>query len=134
MHDRELKVRCLEAIDRHVLGPIVEYLRARPEEVGGLVVVPDHYTNLLLGPMRVDAHSLHPVPFVIWNGRDCDGVTRFDETSVLQGWYGENPVNHLDLLPLLGMVGRGARLSARYRRRRSGEISSAPGLIAQTPG
>jgi 2,3-bisphosphoglycerate-independent phosphoglycerate mutase len=99
-----------------------------------LVVAPDHYTNLLLGPMRADAHSLHPVPFVIWNGRDCDGVTRFDETSVLQGWYGENLVNHLDLLPLLGMVGRGARPSAKHGGRRSGEISSASDLISQPPG
>jgi 2,3-bisphosphoglycerate-independent phosphoglycerate mutase len=134
MHDRELKIRCLEAIDRHILGPIVEHFRARPEELGGLVVAPDHYTNLLLGPMRADAHSLHPVPFLIWNGRDCDRVTRFDETSVLRGWYGASPINHLDLLPLLGVVEHGAHPSAKQRGRRSGDTSSAADLISQTPG
>jgi 2,3-bisphosphoglycerate-independent phosphoglycerate mutase len=134
MHDRKLKVQCLEAIDRHVLGPIVEHFRARPEELGGLAVVPDHYTNLLIGPMRADAHSLHPVPFVIWNGHDRDGVTGFDETAVLHGRYGTRPVNHLELLPILGLVGRNAPLWTRRDRWRCGEILSASGPSPQTPG
>jgi 2,3-bisphosphoglycerate-independent phosphoglycerate mutase len=113
MHDRELKIQCLEAIDRHILGPIVEYLRDRPEELGGVLVAPDHYTNLLLGPMRADAHSLHPVPFLIWNGRDRDGVSRFDEDSVRQGRYGASPINHLQLLNVLGVVQKGASHRAR---------------------
>jgi 2,3-bisphosphoglycerate-independent phosphoglycerate mutase len=113
MHDREMKVRCLEAIDRHILGPIVEYFRPRREELGGLVVAPDHYTNLLLGEARADAHSLHPVPFVIWNGVDRDQVSRFDEDAVRGGRYGASPVSHLDLLSILGVVERGASVLAR---------------------
>jgi 2,3-bisphosphoglycerate-independent phosphoglycerate mutase len=110
MHDREMKIQCIEAIDRHVLDPVVEYLRSRPEELGGLMVAPDHYTNLLLGPVRADAHSIHPVPFVIWNGRDRDGVSRFDEESVREGRFGASPINHLDLLQSLGVARPGARL------------------------
>lgn len=110
MHDREMKIRCIEAIDRHVLAPAVEYLRARPEELGGVMVAPDHYTNLLLGPVRADAHSVHPVPFVIWNDRDGDGVSRFDEDTVREGRFGASPVSHLDLLRLLGVLRPGARL------------------------
>jgi 2,3-bisphosphoglycerate-independent phosphoglycerate mutase len=116
MHDRELKIHCLEAIDRHVLGPIVEHFRSHGDELGGLMVVPDHYTNLLLGPARADAHSLQPVPFVLWNGRDRDRVNRCDEDSARAGRFGAPPLNHLDLLPLLGVVGsieieRSARLA-----------------------
>ena len=70
----------------------------------------DHYTNLLLGPVRADAHSVHPVPFVIWNGRDRDAVSRFDEESVRAGRFGASPVNHLNLLHFLGVVRPGARL------------------------
>jgi 2,3-bisphosphoglycerate-independent phosphoglycerate mutase len=103
MHDRELKIQCLEAIDRHVIGPSIEYFRCHPEELGGVLVAPDHYTNLLLGPLRADAHSLHPVPFVLWNGRDRDVVSRFDEDSVRVGRYGASPVSHLELLTLLGV-------------------------------
>jgi 2,3-bisphosphoglycerate-independent phosphoglycerate mutase len=120
MHDREMKIRCLEAIDRHILGPIVEHFRSRTEELGGLAVAPDHYTNLLLGAVRADAHSLHPVPFVIWNGRDRDQVSRFDEDSVRNGQYGTSPVSHLDLLSILGIMDRGASLQARHERRRLG--------------
>lgn len=110
MHDREMKIRCIEAIDRHVLTPVVEYLRSRPEELGSLVVAPDHYTNLLLGPVRADAHSVHPVPFVVWNGRDRDEVSRFDEDSVREGRFGTSPVNHLSLLQILGVVRPDERL------------------------
>ena len=133
MHDREMKIQCIEAIDRHVLGPIAEYLRSHREKIGGLMVAPDHYTNLLLGPVRADAHSLHPVPFVIWNGRDCDGVSRFDEDSVREGRFGASPVNHLDLLQILGVVRRGEYLAARCRGQRSGESPGSPRLNPQSP-
>lgn len=124
MHDRELKIHCLEEIDRHVLGPAVEYFRSRADELGGLMVAPDHYTNLLLGSVRADAHSLHPVPFVIWNGRDRDAVSRFDEASVRAGRYGASPVNHLELLTLLGLMQRSARPQERRGGRRASDPSS----------
>ncbi|HYX23111.1 MAG TPA: hypothetical protein VFC23_03075, partial [Thermoanaerobaculia bacterium] len=37
-------------------------------------------------------------------GRERDAVAVFTEDSVLAGRYGEHPVSHLDLLPLLGVT------------------------------
>jgi 2,3-bisphosphoglycerate-independent phosphoglycerate mutase len=133
MHDREMKIRCLEAIDRHVLGPCVEYFRERMEELGGLMVAPDHYTNLLLGSVRADAHSLHPVPFAIWNGRDRDPVSRFDEDSVRLGRYGASPINHLDLLSVLGVVQRDDSVSVQPSGRRPAETSETSDLSLPSP-
>jgi 2,3-bisphosphoglycerate-independent phosphoglycerate mutase len=130
MHDRELKIQCLEAIDRHVLGPILEYFRSHREELGGVLVAPDHYTNLLLGAVRADAHSLHPVPFVLWNGRDRDPVSRFDEDSVVVGHYGASPVSHLDLLAILGVASLPARPEERSR---PSEPAEASDLSPQIP-
>lgn len=123
MRDRESKIRCIEEIDRHVIGPIVEYFRSRTGELGSLMVTPDHYTNLLLGSTRADAHSLHPVPFVVWNGRDKDGVTRFDEDSVREGRFGAQPISHLDLLRVLGIVKREARPPLRAAIGREPQVS-----------
>jgi hypothetical protein len=53
-------------------------------------------------PRRAEAHSIDPVPFALWNGRDRDEVTKFDEDSVRLGRYGSPVVSHLDLLRLLG--------------------------------
>lgn len=104
MHDRELKIWCIEQIDRLVLFPLIEYFRSRPDELGGVFVAPDHYTNLLIDGLRAEAHSIDPVPFILWNGRERDEVTRFDEESVRQGRYGSPAVSHLELLRLLGVT------------------------------
>jgi len=115
MRDRPSKIFCLEAIDQHIVAPVVKRFRSRPEELGGLMIVPDHYTALLLGTTRVDAHSLDPVPFASWNGRNKDSVTRFDEDSVRAGRYGNTPVSHLDLLRMLGVVEGEDRLEPQLR-------------------
>jgi 2,3-bisphosphoglycerate-independent phosphoglycerate mutase len=104
MHDRELKIWCIEQIDRFVLSPLIKYFQSRPGELGGLLVAPDHYTNLLIDGIRAEAHSIDPVPFLLWNGRERDEVTRFDEESVRQGRYGSPAVSHLELLRLLGVT------------------------------
>ncbi|HSS79183.1 MAG TPA: hypothetical protein VLV54_20860 [Thermoanaerobaculia bacterium] len=104
MRDRELKIRCLEAIDRHIVAPVIDYFRARPEELGGVLLAPDHYTNLLIGNTRAEAHSIDPVPFALWNGRDRDGVAVFTEDAMVAGHYAEPPVSHLRLLTLLGVT------------------------------
>ena len=106
MRDRELKIHCLEAIDRHIVGPIIEHFRPRMDELGGIMVAPDHYTNLLLDGTRVHAHSLHPVPFALWNGRDRDQALSFDENAAASGLWGARPIGHLDLLPVLGVTRR----------------------------
>ncbi|HKH45201.1 MAG TPA: hypothetical protein VKM72_11100 [Thermoanaerobaculia bacterium] len=114
--DLKLKIQCLEAFDRDVVGPVVEYFRSRPDELGGVMVAPDHYTNHVLEGQRALAHSLDPAPFCLWNGVDRDGVTAFDEDAVLAGRYGATPVSHLDLLGLLGVERTAAWISNRHRK------------------
>lgn len=104
MHDRELKVWCIEQIDRFILHPLTKYFQFRSDQLGGVCVVPDHYTNLLNGEIRAEAHSIDPVPFLLWNGRERDEVARFEEESVRQGRYGSPAVSHLELLRLLGVT------------------------------
>jgi 2,3-bisphosphoglycerate-independent phosphoglycerate mutase len=130
MHDRDLKIRCLEEIDRHIIGPVVRYFRLRMKELGGVMIVPDHYTNLLLDSARMEAHSLHPVPFALWNGRDLDDVTCFDEEAVRHGLYGEKPVNHCELLQILGIDGRSRNCRGRSRNCRPADAAGRPGKWA----
>jgi 2,3-bisphosphoglycerate-independent phosphoglycerate mutase len=89
------------------VGPVVEHFRAHPDTLGGVMVVPDHYTNSspeLSGSRRAQVHSMDPVPFALWNGRDRDAVERFGEEPALGGRYASAGLTHLDLLALLGAV------------------------------
>lgn len=104
MGDRQMKVETLEAFDRHVLSPAIEWFRSCPERLGGVLLAPDHYTNHRLGKGRADAHSLHPVPFCLWNGVDRDGAQAFSEEEAARVWRGRPPVSHLDLLRILGVA------------------------------
>jgi 2,3-bisphosphoglycerate-independent phosphoglycerate mutase len=116
--NRELKIRCLEAFDRDVVGPALRYLREQPDDLGGLMIVPDHYTNHApeVGrARRAAAHSLDPVPFCLWNGRDRDGVTAFSEAQAFQGACGATPRSHLETLDLLGVRDHGWRAAAASR-------------------
>lgn len=116
MQDPGLKVRCLERIDADVVRPVVEYFCAHPDELGGVKVVPDHYTNSfsdLALLARSAVHSLDPVPFALWNGRDRDSVRRFSEDDAVQGRYaGSRTLSHLDLLDVLKNGGRRAPADA----------------------
>lgn len=104
--DLDLKIHSLEQIDRHIVQPVVEYFLAHPDELGGVMAVPDHYTNHSAECRRLaraQAHSLHPVPFAIWNGREVDDARHFGEEEARRGRYGEHPVGHLACLGLLGI-------------------------------
>ncbi|HBL28096.1 MAG TPA: hypothetical protein DD490_14785 [Acidobacteria bacterium] len=103
MGDRQMKIDSLELFDRHVVGPTVAWFQAHPKRLGGVMVAPDHFTNHRLGKGRADAHSLHPVPFCLWNGTDRDGVQVFSEDAALHGRLAAAPVSHLDLLRILGL-------------------------------
>ncbi|HEX5709392.1 MAG TPA: hypothetical protein VFX96_18970 [Pyrinomonadaceae bacterium] len=113
MGDLELKIDCMEAIDNFAVRPVVEYFSRRPEELGGVMIVPDHLTNVAArwrGNRRIETHSAHPVPFALWNGRDRDAVTAYGEDDARSGMYGSTPVAPLNLLDLLGVRrGRAAR-------------------------
>lgn len=122
MGNLELKIETLEKVDRHVLKPIVEYFSDHPDDLGGVMVVPDHYTNCEGGAQakrRIEVHSLDPVPFVLWNGLDRDRVMRFSEAAVLDGAFADPCLDRLDLLGLL--VGNGARPAATAPRSRTVE-------------
>jgi 2,3-bisphosphoglycerate-independent phosphoglycerate mutase len=119
MGDFDLKVRCLEQIDEHIVRPVCEYFDQHPDQLGGVIVAPDHYTNHAAEERtagRSGAHSTQPVPFTLWNGRDIDSVERFGEEEAKRGRYGSRPVNHLELLDVLGVRERGsARLACAER-------------------
>jgi 2,3-bisphosphoglycerate-independent phosphoglycerate mutase len=106
MGDLALKIRSLELVDHYVLRPVVEYFQAHSEELGGVMIAPDHYSNhaaVYTSQKRIASHSDHPVPFAIWNQRERDSVQAFSEDDVLAGKYGQAPVNHLELLRMLGI-------------------------------
>jgi 2,3-bisphosphoglycerate-independent phosphoglycerate mutase len=110
----DLKVDCLEQIDRHIVQPLVARMSRCGDEFGGIMIAPDHYTNYDVrggAGARGLAHSLDPVPFAFWNGRDRDQVEQYGEDAARHGRYGGCPVNHLELMHILGV----ARLPPRPR-------------------
>ena len=80
--DAEAKIKALEEIDTHIVGPLVAELKSRGEY--RVLVSPDHPT-----PIRTKTHSHGIVPFAI-TGTDVspDDQTSYDEdqanTSALQ--------------------------------------------------
>ena len=101
-----LKIETLEHIDKFVMGPIVEYFLDHRQELGGVMIAPDHYTNVCARnsqTRRADIHSIHPVPFAVWNDRERDSVVHFSEDDAPGGKYGRPVTTHLQLLKLLGV-------------------------------
>jgi 2,3-bisphosphoglycerate-independent phosphoglycerate mutase len=69
------KVKALERIDQHIVGPLLEAL----PRYGAwrLLVSPDHRT-----PLRTRAHAYGPVPFAVaGSGIPPAGQTSYDEAS-----------------------------------------------------
>ena len=80
----EGKIKCLENIDKMVVKPIVEALRADGEDFR-ILEVPDHRT-----PIAIRTHSTPPVPFVIYDSRreqPEDTGRQFNEKSGAGGSY-----------------------------------------------
>ena len=106
MGDLAMKIKSLELVDHFVLRPLVEYFQAHRDELGGVMIVPDHYSNHAAATnaqKRIASHSDHPVPFALWNQRERDVVHAFTEDDVVAGKYGKVPVSHLELLRMLGV-------------------------------
>jgi 2,3-bisphosphoglycerate-independent phosphoglycerate mutase len=119
MGDLALKIRSLELVDDFVLRPLVEYFQNNSEELGGVMIVPDHYSNhaaASTSQKRIASHSDHPVPFAIWNQRERDVAQAFSEDDVLAGKYGKAPVNHLELLRMLGVKQSSYELASSNKR------------------
>jgi 2,3-bisphosphoglycerate-independent phosphoglycerate mutase len=106
MGDFAGKIKSIEMIDRFVVSQIVNYFRVHPGQLGGVMIVPDHYTNLpehVSGQRRADIHSIQPVPFALWNGRERDSVQSYCEDTACSGKYASPPISHLDLTTVLGV-------------------------------
>ncbi|MEM9752333.1 MAG: cofactor-independent phosphoglycerate mutase [Planctomycetota bacterium] len=78
--DVQTKVAAIEAIDRHVVGPIHKALQEREEETGEpwrILMMPDHYTRV-----ETRLHDPTPPPFLL-AGHKVGGVIRrpFTEAS-----------------------------------------------------
>ncbi len=70
----DAKVKALEEIDRHIVGPLLEALPRHGD--WRILVSPDHRT-----PLRTRAHAYGPVPFAIaGTGITARGQSAYDET------------------------------------------------------
>ena len=80
--DIDLKLQCIENIDRHLVGPIMETTRDWEEPVA-IALLPDHPT-----PCEHRTHTAEPVPFCIYYpGIEPDQVQTFDEQAARQGQH-----------------------------------------------
>ena len=59
----ECKVEAIENIDRHILGYLMDNLKARGEDFA-VMLLPDHPT-----PIEIRTHNSDPVPFVLYDSR-----------------------------------------------------------------
>ncbi len=74
--ETENKVRSIELIDRHIVGPVVDALRKTGEDFR-VMILPDHPT-----PIRIRTHSIDPVPYLIYDSTSpVTGVSTFTEAS-----------------------------------------------------
>jgi len=73
--DAAAKVKALEEIDRHIVGPVAEALKSRGEY--RILVSPDHAT-----PLRTKTHSHGFVPWAMaGTGIEPDAVTAYDDPT-----------------------------------------------------
>ncbi len=73
--DAAAKVKALEEIDRHIVGPLFEAIRAYPEH--RILVAPDHPT-----PLATKTHSHGDVPFAMaGTGVEPDAATSYDDRT-----------------------------------------------------
>lgn len=83
----ENKVRSIELIDRHIIGPVWDYLEARRLADGEdyrILVLPDHPT-----PLSLRTHTSDPVPFAFYGSDQQDRLAAgaYDESSCSRTGY-----------------------------------------------
>ena len=75
-HEIENKVKSIELIDKHILGPVTDYLASENESFK-VLITPDHAT-----PLSLRTHTNDPVPFMIYNSAvSSEGVDTFNEKT-----------------------------------------------------
>jgi 2,3-bisphosphoglycerate-independent phosphoglycerate mutase len=81
--DLDLKIKCIEYLDRRLVGPILDTLESRSMEAA-VAILPDHPT-----PVELGCHTSEPVPVAIkrpdWSPDDVSG---YDELQVEPGSLG----------------------------------------------
>jgi 2,3-bisphosphoglycerate-independent phosphoglycerate mutase len=81
--DVELKVRCIEYLDKRLIGRVLKRLNEINDKVC-IAVLPDHFT-----PCSVKTHTTEAVPFVIYNPDiKGDSVKRLTEKECEKGHFG----------------------------------------------
>ncbi len=77
------KIKSIELIDEHILGPVYEYLKASGEDFK-IMVSPDHPT-----PVSRRTHTHEPVPFIIYDSTNSgDGIDVYSEDACeATGYY-----------------------------------------------
>ncbi len=92
--ETENKVLSIELIDKKILSPVYEYLKASGEDFK-IMVLPDHPT-----PVRLRTHTSDPVPFFIYSSKnDTEGVESFSEdTAAKTGLYLPHGYKLMELL------------------------------------
>ena len=84
-HERnlDLKIRCIEDLDRRLIQRLLDGLEARHIEAA-VALLPDHPT-----PIAHGAHTRDRVPVAIWKpGEEPDPVSCYDESSARSGALG----------------------------------------------
>ncbi len=79
----EEKIKSIELIDEHILGPVYEYLKASGEDFK-IMVSPDHPT-----PVSRRTHTHEPVPFIIYDSTKSEnGIDSYsEELCESKGYY-----------------------------------------------
>ena len=81
--DLELKLRCIENLDKRLVAPILDEVEKWKEPVA-IALLPDHPT-----PVAHRTHTAEPIPFCIYyRGIIPDSVQTFDEEASKSGSYG----------------------------------------------
>ena len=81
--DLELKLRCIENLDKRLVAPILDEVEKWDEPVA-IALLPDHPT-----PVAHRTHTAEPIPFCIYyRGIKPDSVQAFDEEAAKLGAYG----------------------------------------------
>ena len=75
----ENKVKAIELIDKHILGPVTEFLKSYDDFA--VLVCPDHPT-----PLSIKTHSSNPVPYLIYDSKNEveNGIECFCEKTAEQ--------------------------------------------------
>lgn len=74
--EAENKIKAIELIDKHILGPVVEFLKSYDDFA--VLVCPDHPT-----PLNIQTHTSTPVPYLIYNSKEeiNSNVENFNEDT-----------------------------------------------------